>query len=153
SAGRAVFLLGGAPSSAQAAAAVLQRRHRTLRVAGTLCPVEGFEREPRDIARIIALVAAAAPDIVFVGLGKPKQDVVIQHLRTQLPRAWFIGVGITFSFVSGGVPRAPSWMQRAGLEWLHRLAQAPRELATRYLVHGLPVAVGLLGGAAIRRLR
>jgi N-acetylglucosaminyldiphosphoundecaprenol N-acetyl-beta-D-mannosaminyltransferase len=86
-------------------------------------------------------------------LGKPKQDLLINQLRARFPRAWFIGVGISFSFVSGAVLRAPLWMQRFGLEWLHRLSQEPRRLATRYLIHGLPFAAGLLGSAAIRRLR
>jgi len=151
--GRAIFLLGGSAGTAQAAAAVLRQRHPTLRVAGAVCPVMGFESDPRETARITRLVTTAAPDVVYVGLGKPKQDLLIQQLRSKLPKAWFLGVGISFSFVCGAVPRAPLWMQRFGLEWLHRLAQEPRQLATRYLIHGLPLAARLLGGAAIQRLR
>jgi N-acetylglucosaminyldiphosphoundecaprenol N-acetyl-beta-D-mannosaminyltransferase len=151
--GRAVFLLGGGPGTAHAAASLLRQRHPGLRLAGTHCPAVGFEKDPGSIAHLAERLSAAAPDIVYVGLGKPKQDLLIQQLRGRLPQAWFIGVGISFSFVCGVVLRAPVWMQRVGLEWLHRLAQEPRRLGPRYLLHGLPFAAGLLGGAAIRRLR
>ena len=151
--GRSIFLLGGSPGTARAAAAVLQQRYPALQVEGTLCPAMGCENDPQEIAQLTSVLSTSAPDLVYVGLGKPKQDLLIKQLRAKLPRAWFIGVGISFSFVCGAVPRAPSWMQRLGLEWLHRLVQEPRQLATRYLVQGLPLAVGLLGGAVIQRLR
>ena len=147
--GRTVFLLGGSPGTAQAAAAVLRGRHPGLRVAGTLCP--DLEGDPRAMTRVTEQVTAVGPDVVYVGLGKPKQDRVIAILRKKLPHAWFVGVGIGFSFISGAVPRAPVAMQRLGLEWLHRLAQEPRRLAARYLVHGLPTAGRLLGGALLGR--
>ena len=151
--GRAIFLLGGSPGTADAAASVLRQRYPALHVAGTHCPAPGFEKDPQNIAHLTARLSRAAPDIVYVGLGKPKQDLLINQLRARLPRAWFVGVGISFSFVCGAVLRAPVWMQHLGLEWLHRLAQEPRRLGTRYLVHGLPFAAGLLSGAAIQRLR
>jgi N-acetylglucosaminyldiphosphoundecaprenol N-acetyl-beta-D-mannosaminyltransferase len=62
-------------------------------------------------------------------------------------------VGISFSFVAGDVQRAPRWLQRLGLEWLHRLVQEPRRLARRYLVDGLPFAVALFARAAWARVR
>lgn len=150
--GRAIFLLGGSLGTADAAAAVLRQRCTALRVAGTYCPAAGFEKDPENVAQLAARLSRAAPDIVYVGLGKPKQDLLIDQLRARLPQAWFVGVGISFSFVSGAVLRAPVWMQRRGLEWLHRLVQEPRRLGIRYLVHGLPVATGLLSGAALQRL-
>jgi N-acetylglucosaminyldiphosphoundecaprenol N-acetyl-beta-D-mannosaminyltransferase len=151
--GRGIFLIGGSPGTAETAAAALRRHYSALHVVGTACPAEGFEKDPRNIAQLTARLGAAAPDIVYVGLGKPKQDVLIDQLRAHLPRAWFIGVGIAFSFVSGAVRRAPVWMQRAGLEWVHRLVQEPGRLGTRYLLHGLPQAAGLLSGAALQRMR
>ena len=69
------------------------------------------------------------------------------------PRAWWLGIGISFSFLSGHVKRAPMWMQRAGLEWLHRLCQEPRRLARRYLVQGLPFAASLFASAIKNRFR
>jgi N-acetylglucosaminyldiphosphoundecaprenol N-acetyl-beta-D-mannosaminyltransferase len=151
--GRAAFVPGGYPGRADAAASVLRERYPALCVALTLFPTAGFENDPQSLADLIARLRAAAPDIVYVGLGKPKQDVLIRQLRLRLPQAWFVCVRISFSFVCGVVLRAPVWMQRLGLEWLHRLAQEPRRLGIRYLVHGLPLAAGLLGGAAIQRLR
>ncbi|MBI1817060.1 MAG: WecB/TagA/CpsF family glycosyltransferase [Deltaproteobacteria bacterium] len=150
--GRSIFLLGGALGTAESAANVLRGRHPTLRVAGTRCPALGFEHDPHELARVIAAVTDAAPDIVYVALGKPKQDQLIAQLAPALPCTWFVGVGISFSFLSGDVRRAPLWMQRAGLEWLHRLRQEPSRLAKRYLVDDLPYTLRLFVGAVVARL-
>jgi len=136
-----IFLLGGSPGAADRAAAVLQLRHRNLKIAGTCCPSPGFEKDPAQMAAIREQVVAAKPDIVYVALGFPKQERVAKELRAALPRAAFLGVGISLSFIAGEVKRAPRWVQRAGLEWLHRLAQEPRRLARRYLVHDIPFAL------------
>ena len=94
----------------------------------------------------------ARPDIVFVGLGFPKQEHLILRLRPRFPSIWFVSCGISLSYVSGDVTRAPSWAQHAGLEWLFRLAQEPRRLARRYLVDGLPFCARLLASSAWKRL-
>jgi N-acetylglucosaminyldiphosphoundecaprenol N-acetyl-beta-D-mannosaminyltransferase len=122
-----------------------------LRIAGTLSPDFGFEQDPRAYADVCAEVADAAPDLVFVGLGFPKQERVIDRLRTALPRAWFIGCGAAVNFVAGDVDRAPRWMQRTGLEWAHRLGLEPRRLAGRYLRHDAPYALRLLAQAPAQR--
>ncbi|TAJ23395.1 MAG: glycosyltransferase [Planctomycetota bacterium] len=151
--GRSVYLLGGDPGTADAAAAELRVRFPGLRVAGTCCPEPGFERRAGEIEALAARIGAARPDIVFVALGSPKQEALIERLRGRVPNAWWMGVGISFSFVAGAVPRAPAWARSAGLEWLHRLAQEPRRLARRYLVDGLPFAALLLTRSAWRGLR
>ena len=87
----------------------------------------------------------------MVGLGSPKQEKLIHELRATLPAAWMIGVGISFSFIAGDVRRAPRWMQKTGLEWVHRLAQEPRRLAHRYLVDDIPFAFSLFAHAFRRR--
>jgi N-acetylglucosaminyldiphosphoundecaprenol N-acetyl-beta-D-mannosaminyltransferase len=148
-----VFLLGGNPGAAIAAAAVLTSKHPALRIAGTLCPDFGFEKDPAKVAAIVAQVCAVAPDIVYVALGSPKQEHLIKVLRPALPNAWFLGIGISFSFVSGEVARAPTWMQRAGLEWFHRLLNDPARLFVRYIIHGLPFAARLLATSFLRGLR
>lgn len=150
---RSIFLLGGDPGTAEAAAAKLRATSPPLRVVGTLCPEFGFEKDAARWQQIEAALLAARPDVVFVALGSPKQEVVIDRLRHLLPQAWWIGVGISFSFVAGDVKRAPRWLQRLGLEWLHRLLQEPRRLGARYLWHGPPFLCRLLGGAVWRRLR
>lgn len=149
--GRSVYLLGGAPQSAQLAAEVLCRRYPGLRVAGTDCPPPGFENDAVQMDRIVQLLERACPDIVYVAMGSPKQEQLIVRLRGRLPRAWWLGIGISFSFVAGQVRRAPQWMQAAGLEWLHRLSQEPGRLSRRYLVHGLPFGAVLLASSVVRR--
>jgi hypothetical protein len=99
---------------------------------------------------LTAVVVGARPDIVFVALGSPKQEQLIDRLRDRLPRTWWLGVGISFSFLAGEVKRAPRWMRKTGLEWVHRLVQEPGRLAKRYLVHGVPFAMRLLAGSTLR---
>lgn len=149
--GRSVFLLGGDEGVAEKAAAVLRSRDPDVRIAGVHCPPFGFERDEAEMASIRAKLAAADPDLVYVALGCPKQDRLIRRLRGELPKAWWMGVGISFSFLCGDVRRAPRWMQKLGLEWVHRLLQQPGRLAKRYLMDDLPFAFRLLGGALIRR--
>ncbi len=148
--GLSMFLLGGNPGVAEQAAKVLQQRHPVLRIAGTACPPFGFEKDPSYVPTLLPQLRAAEADIIFVALGAPKQEVLIKALRPHLPRAWFLGVGISFSFVTGDVERAPKLLQKLGLEWLHRMAQEPGRLGKRYLVHGIPFALRLLATSAAR---
>lgn len=150
--GRSLYLLGGNEGAAEAAADVLQNRYADLVIAGVDCPPMGFEHDEAEMQRIRAAVVNASPDIVYVALGSPKQEQLIETLRHALPRTWWIGVGISLSFLSGEVRRAPSWVQRAGLEWVHRLIQEPRRLGRRYLLEGIPFAVRLFGWAGFSRL-
>jgi len=147
-----VFLLGGDTGVAEAAGAALERESPGVIVAGTHCPPFGFERSPEQLAEIDAAVAGAQPDVVFVGLGFPKQEKLILRLRERFPAIWFVSCGISLSFLSGDVARAPRWLQRLGLEWLHRLAQEPRRLARRYLLEGLPFCARLLATALRERV-
>lgn len=151
--GKRIFFLGGDPGTAEAAARILSDRFPGLVACGTLCPPPGFERDPAQLSALRSALESARPDLVYVALGSPKQERLIADLRALLPEAWWLGLGISFSFVSGDVRRAPRWMQRTGLEWIHRLVQEPRRLARRYLVDGLPFAVSLLCGSAWRGLR
>jgi N-acetylglucosaminyldiphosphoundecaprenol N-acetyl-beta-D-mannosaminyltransferase len=155
--GRSVFVVGGSPAAdgskdgATRAADRLARDCAGLRIAGTLSPAYGFERAEQSYADVCRKIAGAEPDLVFVGLGFPKQEAVITRLRAELPRAWFIGCGAAVNFVAGDVDRAPRWMQKTGLEWAHRLGTEPSRLAGRYLKHDAPYAMRLLAGAATRR--
>jgi N-acetylglucosaminyldiphosphoundecaprenol N-acetyl-beta-D-mannosaminyltransferase len=151
--GRRVFLLGGNPGTAAAAAERLRAAYPNLTVAGTCCPELGFEKDPARMQQLREQLVQAAPDIVYVALGAPKQELFIRSMRAALPGAWWIGVGISFSFVAGEIRRAPRWLQRIGLEWVHRLRQEPRRLWNRYLWHGPPFAARLFGQALWRRLR
>jgi N-acetylglucosaminyldiphosphoundecaprenol N-acetyl-beta-D-mannosaminyltransferase len=137
-----VYLLGGEPGVPERAAAELAARFPGLRIAGTDAPPTGF-----DPAAVREKLQAARPDIVFVGLGFPRQERVIAAVARGLPGAWFIGCGAAIPFAAGALPRAPGWMQETGLEWAWRLASEPRRLFRRYLMEDLPFAVRLLVSA------
>ncbi|MCB0208309.1 MAG: WecB/TagA/CpsF family glycosyltransferase [Anaerolineae bacterium] len=149
---KSIYLLGGAPGTMEATASVLQQRYPGVQIAGMYCPKYGFENNDQEIEHLIKHLKSTSPDIIFVALGSPKQEMLINRLRNHLPESWWIGVGISFSFVGGDIARAPVWMQQAGLEWAHRLWQEPGRLAKRYLVHGIPFAGKLMGQAAINRV-
>jgi N-acetylglucosaminyldiphosphoundecaprenol N-acetyl-beta-D-mannosaminyltransferase len=157
--GRSIFVIGGSPGvkgvgdGATRAADRLAAACPGLRVAGTFCPPYGFEKDPTAVADLSSRVADARPDLVFVGLGFPKQEDVIDRIRPVLPRAWFVGCGAAVNFVAGDIDRAPRWMQRSGLEWAHRLGTEPRRLARRYLRHDAPYALRLLAQAPGQRVR
>jgi N-acetylglucosaminyldiphosphoundecaprenol N-acetyl-beta-D-mannosaminyltransferase len=151
--GASIFLLGGNPGAAEKTAEILTAKHPALKIAGIACPEFGFEKDPAKLDALTQSLIAARPNIVLVALGSPKQEHLILHLRTKLPAAWFLGIGITFSFVAGEVQRAPVWMRRVGLEWSHRLLQEPRRLAKRYLIDGLPFAAYLFAKSALEGLR
>ncbi len=151
---QSVFLLGGDPGVAERAAHVFRDSYPGLEIAGTACPPVGFEDDERELDRIRRQVTEAAPQIVFVALGFPKQDLLIRALRSSLPHASFLGVGISLSYVTGDLSRAPGWICRLGLEWAYRLSQQPtRRLARRYLVDGLPFALRLMMSATRHRVR
>jgi N-acetylglucosaminyldiphosphoundecaprenol N-acetyl-beta-D-mannosaminyltransferase len=148
---RSLYLLGGAPGASAKAASILTERHPGLRIAGTSSPMVGDPPTPEQLGPMREELARLRPDILLVGLGSPKQEKLIQALRDALPSSWMIGVGISFSFIAGDVRRAPRWMQKTGLEWVHRLAQEPRRLAHRYLVEDIPFAFSLFAHAFRRR--
>ena len=149
--GRRLFLLGGDPGAAEGAARVLRERHPTIQIAGTHCPPKGFEYDSAQMALIVDKLREGRPDIIFVALGSPKQEHLIHAIRRSFPGAWWLGVGISFSFLTGQVRRAPKWMQDNGMEWMHRLYQEPKKLLRRYLVVGLPFAAKLAIRSASER--
>lgn len=145
---RSVYLLGGAPGVPDLAGAELERRYPGLKVAGTNAPPIGFDQSADGMAAVRDSLVLASPDIVYVGLGFPKQERVITQLAPALPRTWFIACGAAIPFAAGTLRRAPRWMQRTGLEWVFRLLSEPRRLLVRYLAHDLPYAIRLLTGSA-----
>ncbi len=148
--GRSVYILGGAPGVPVRAAAALQYRYPGLTVAGAASPALGFDSRPAELAQTVAAVRAVDPDVVFVGLGFPRQERLIEQLTRELPGTWFIGCGAAIPMAAGELRRAPQWMQRFGLEWLFRLLREPRRLWGRYLRDDLPYlareAVRSVGG-------
>lgn len=161
--GHGVFVLGGTPAAtatggadsadgAHRAAEVLADTCPGLRVAGALCPPFGFDADPAQLEAVCAAVIAAAPQMVYVGIGFPRQEHLIRRLRAALPATWFLGCGAAVNFVAGDIQRANPAMQKAGLEWLDRLAREPRRLARRYLREDAPFAAALLARSLHHRL-
>lgn len=125
------FFLGGAPGVAEELRERMVEKFPGLTVVGTYCPPfralnSGEKNE------LVARVAALKPDIVWVGLGAPKQDLFMAEFHEVLETKVMIGVGAAFDFHTGRVRQAPRWMMRSGLEWLFRLLMEPRRLAPRY---------------------
>ncbi len=150
--GRRFLLVGGRPQAAVLAAENLARTFPNLSVHHHFPPM-GFETNEVEQAALRRAIRDSQADIVFVGLGFPKQERLIDELRQEFPSVWFIGCGAAIDFVAGVVPRAPEWAQKAGVEWGYRLLTEPRRLGKRYLVHDLPFAARMLGWAAAQPRR
>jgi N-acetylglucosaminyldiphosphoundecaprenol N-acetyl-beta-D-mannosaminyltransferase len=148
--GYSVFLLGGSPGAAASACAELMRRHPALKIAGCECPPFGFYKHEAQNKALQQTIRDSGADILFVGLGAPQQEQWMCDYAPGSGVSFAIGVGVSFSFVGGLIPRAPLWMQRNGLEWLWRLAKEPRRLWRRYLLEDLPF-FGMLLQAMLKR--
>lgn len=134
--GYRVFLLGGAPGVADAAAAELTRRYPELKIVGVEAP-DLHRLSPEEHSRLIGRVRQARADLLLVALGQPKGELWLgEHLDALRPRV-AVQLGASFDFVAGRAVRAPRWMQRSGLEWFYRMVHEPRRLVPRYLENGL----------------
>jgi len=140
----------GSPGTAELAGRRLAARYPGLRVTGAHSPPRRFDSCSASLDALRRDLTAARPAIVFVGLGFPKQELLIERLRPDLPAAWFVGCGAAIAYAAGTLRRAPGPVQRAGLEWAWRLAAEPRRLARRYLAD-LPFALRLLATSAWQR--
>ncbi|MBW7877757.1 MAG: WecB/TagA/CpsF family glycosyltransferase [Anaerolineae bacterium] len=119
--GWSLFLLGAAEGIAAQAAAILIERYPGLKIAGTF---SGSARREDEDAQV-AMINASGADILLVAYGAPKQDAWIARNAPRLNVKMAMGIGGSLDFVAGIVPRAPVWMQRAGIEWLFRLIRQP----------------------------
>jgi len=138
-----VFLFGSTEATLARLAARLRERFPALRVAGGLAP-PFRESTPAEEAHMMRTIAESGARIVFVALGCPKQEAWMRAHRGAV-RGVMLGAGAAFDFLAGTQPRAPRWMQAAGLEWLHRLCSEPRRLWRRYLVTNTLFLVWSLG--------
>jgi len=120
--GKKVFLYGAKPGVAEQTKSILEQRYSGLNVVGTL---DGFVM---DKTLIIDTINKAKPDFLFVALGSPAQEKWIKENMDQLDAHIFQGVGGSFDVVSGNIKRAPKWMQKMGLEWLHRVILEPKRV-------------------------
>jgi N-acetylglucosaminyldiphosphoundecaprenol N-acetyl-beta-D-mannosaminyltransferase len=132
--GMRIFLLGGYPGTAEATASMLTERYPGLEIAGVLCPPFRFEQDAAQLEAALETIEAAKPNVLFVALGAPRQEIFIdRHVRALgVPIA--VGIGGSFEILSGQAPRAPQWMRAKGLEWFYRFVHDPGRLWKRYLI-------------------
>ena len=150
--GQRVWLYGGHDAEALATlTANLRREHPGLRIVGGWSPPhrEPTAAEDRDTAERID---RDEPDVVWVGLGMPKQERWMARLRPLLEAPVLCGVGAAFDFHADRVAQAPRWMQDRGLEWLHRVVQEPRRQLPRYL-RANPLFAARVGRQYLRERR
>ena len=124
------FFCGGAPGIAEALARRLTTRFPGLTVAGTYCP-PFRELTPTEDEEMVRQINEAKPDIVWVGLGSPKQEKWMATHVGRISAPVMIGVGAAFDFHSGRTKRAPEWMQKIGIEWVYRFAREPKRMWRR----------------------
>lgn len=132
--GYSFFLLGGAAGVAKQAAVALTASHPGLQVIGTH---HGYLKDSRQEERVIQEINRLRPDVLWVGMGRPKQELWAVKNRDCLQVPVIKTCGGLFDFVSGRVPRGPQWMTDNGFEWLYRLLTEPKRLWRRYLIGNL----------------
>lgn len=128
--GYTIYLLGAKQEVVEKTAEVLKEKHPNLILAGFH---NGYFKEP-DWPDISKELKEKSPDFVFVGITSPIKEYLIEYLQEDGHTSVFMGVGGSFDVISGNIPRAPMWMQKANLEWLFRVIQEPKRLFKRYFV-------------------
>ena len=128
------YYLGGAPGVADVLASALQKRFPGLPVAGSYAP-PFRDQDAIEEQAMLDQINASGAQVVWVGLGSPKQDLWMARYRARLLPPLLVGVGAAFDFFTGRQRQAPRWIRRTGLEWLFRLAADPRRLWSRYLLY------------------
>ena len=121
------------------AALNLQRKYPGLNIAGTYSPPLGFEKDFHELKRMDQMLLDSKADMLFVGMGVPKQDIFIfEHMNNyKVPMSFSIGA--TIDFEAGVQKRAPKWINKIGMEWLYRLVSNPRRMFRRYVIEDLKI--------------
>jgi N-acetylglucosaminyldiphosphoundecaprenol N-acetyl-beta-D-mannosaminyltransferase len=126
------FFYGSTPEVLSKLQEEIINKYPQIKICGTFSPP--FKPQtPAEIQADIDRINAAQPDILWVGLGCPKQEIWIYQHKNQLKVPAILGVGLAFDILAGNKKRAPVWMQKSGLEWLYRFFQEPGRLWKRYL--------------------
>ncbi len=142
-----IFLLGAAEGVAAKAAIILKEKYPDIYIAGTYSPPMGFQNNTSEIEKINSMLRNSNSDMLFVGMGSPKQDIFIyQNMnKYQVPVSFSMGAAI--DFIAGNIRRAPRWMIDCGLEWFYRVLQDPRRLWKRYFIYSwkiIPIFISSL---------
>lgn len=132
--GVSIAFVGGLPGVAKQAAEKLSKRYLGLRIVGTYSPPFGFEKSADESGKVVSLVREWSPDILFIGVGAPKQEKWADKYLEELQCGPILCTGAAFDFAADTIPRAPRWMQRGGFEWIWRIKYDPIRLMRRYLI-------------------
>lgn len=141
--GYRVFLLGAEEGVAAKASYNLERDYPGIIIAGTYSPPYGFEKDAREIDTINNMLKKSEADLLFVGMGVPKQDRFIYENMQEYQIPMSFSIGATIDFIAGKQKRAPKWMSKHGLEWFYRFLQEPKRLFKRYFIDDLRI-IGLV---------
>jgi N-acetylglucosaminyldiphosphoundecaprenol N-acetyl-beta-D-mannosaminyltransferase len=138
--GHSFYLLGATEEVNRLCVQELERRYPKLKIAGARSGYFSNEDEPE----IIEQINASGADVVWVGMGKPREQEIALRWKSKLSTSWIVTCGGCFNYITGHYKRAPKWMQDYNVEWVHRLLHNPRQLFWRYLVtspHALLIAL------------
>lgn len=144
------FLYGGREGIAEDLCRKLKAQFPWVKIAGTFTP-PFRDLSPTERERFVAVIAELKPDIIWVGISCPKQEIFMASYLPMLETKLMFGVGAAFDYHTGHIRDCSDWIKRAGLQWLHRLMQDPRRLWRRYLRNN-PAFVWRIG-LQILRLR
>lgn len=134
--GYRVFFLGGLPGVGEVAAERLTAKFPDLQIVGIESP-PFRPLNPQEEKELVDRIRAARPHILFVAISQPKGDIWCYRNRRRVEVPVCVNLGASLDFVAGRVRRAPRWMQRVGLEWLHRISREPLRLTGRYTRNAL----------------
>jgi N-acetylglucosaminyldiphosphoundecaprenol N-acetyl-beta-D-mannosaminyltransferase len=150
--GHRVWLYGGRDQGSLVQLALsMRRRHPGIKITGGYSPpFRSLSHEEEK--GLVKQINDARPDVLWVGIGVPKQEKWMARMRDQLDVPVMCGVGAAFDFHAGRISQAPNWMQERGLEWTYRIAQEPRRLLPRYLYYN-PRFVAGFGRQLLRERR
>jgi N-acetylglucosaminyldiphosphoundecaprenol N-acetyl-beta-D-mannosaminyltransferase len=146
-----IFIYGSTPAVMSALSRSLEQRFPGIIIAGAISPPFRSLTDEEDLAMVKAINESGAR-VVWVGLGCPKQELWMAEHRGRV-RAVMVGVGAGFDYMAGTLKRAPRWMRKSGLEWLHRLTTEPKRLARRYFLTNTLFVIGVAAQFATRLFR
>ena len=137
--GYRVFLLGAAEGVAAKAAGILKKDYPGIQIAGTYSPPFGFEKDKEELEKINTMLLNSKADLLFVGMGVPKQDRFIYENMEKYRIPMSFSIGATIDFIAGEQKRAPRWMTDHGIEWFYRLFSDPKRMFKRYIVDDMEI--------------
>lgn len=137
--GYKIFILGAAPGVAALAAEKLQEKNPGLIVAGTYSPPLGFENDKEELEYINQMLLESQADMLFVGMGVPKQDIFVYENMHKYKIPTSFSIGGTIDFIAGKQKRAPKWVNKIGMEWFYRFLCNPKRMFKRYFIDDIKI--------------